>query len=186
MSVPDLRARQHMSADIEQMDAIIDKFLAHRGSSGTQLQPLALLPLVEQACFALADDPQVHIAHDIEAGLRVLADQVELMRVLSNLLENARRYGRSVDGISHIELRASATQAWVLLKVSDHGPGVSQDQLHQLTRPYFRAGPDAHRPSGQGLGLAIVEGSMLRMGGGFSLSLTEQGGLCASLRLRRA
>lgn len=186
MSVADPRARQHMSADIEQMDAIIDKFLAHRGSSGAQLQPLALLPLLEQACFALADDPQVHITHDIEAELRVLADPVELMRVLSNLLENARRYGRSADGISHIELRASATQAWVLLKVSDRGSGVSQDQLHQLTRPYFRARPDAHWPAGQGLGLAIVESSMLRMGGGFSLSLTEQGGLCASLRLRRA
>jgi two-component system osmolarity sensor histidine kinase EnvZ len=186
MSVADPRSRQHMCADMEQMDAIIDKFLAHRGSTDVQLQPLALRPLVEQACFALADDPQVRIALELESGLQVLADPVELMRVLSNLLENARRYGRSTDGISHIEMRASATQAWVLLKVSDHGPGVSADQLHQLTRPYFRADNEARLPSGQGLGLAIVESSMLRMGGGFSLSLAEPGGLCASLRLRRA
>lgn len=186
MSVSDPRARQHMIADIEQMATIVDKFLAHRGSTVVHLEPLALLPLVEQACFALADDPRVRIAHDIEAGLRVRADPVELMRVLSNLLENARRYGRSADGISHVELHASATQAWVLLKVSDQGPGVSKEQLHQLTRPYFKAGHRAGAPDSHGLGLAIVESSMLRMGGGFSLSLTKQGGLCANLRLRRA
>ena len=49
-----------------------------------------------------------------------------------------------------------------------------------------RAGTDALGATGSGLGLAIVEGAMLRMGGGFSLSLADHGGLCASLRLRRA
>jgi two-component system osmolarity sensor histidine kinase EnvZ len=71
----------------------------------------------------------------------------------------------------------------VQLTVSDHGAGVPLEQLTQLTRPYFR-GEQAHA-GGSGLGLAIVESSVLRMGGGFSLSLLERGGLCASVRLRR-
>ena len=101
-----------------------------------------------------------------EADLQGLADPVELMRVMSNLLENARRYGRSSDGICRIDIRASASQAWVLLTVSDHGAGVPQEQLTQLTRAYFRGQQDA-AAGGSGLGLAIVESSVLRMGGGF-------------------
>ena len=185
MSVPDPRARAHMVADMEQIDAIVDKFLAHSSPHAESLQTLALLPLVEQACFALADDSQVHITQQIETDLKVLADPVELMRVLSNLLENARRYGRSADGISRIDIQASASQAWVLLMVSDRGVGVPEQQLTQLTRPYFRGEKTADQ-TGSGLGLAIVESSVLRMGGGFSLSLVEHGGLCASVRLRRA
>ena len=185
MSVPDARAQAHMVADVEQMDAIIDKFLAHSAEQTEPLQALPLLPLAQQACFALADDPHSHITLQIEATLQVLADPVDLMRVLSNLMENARHYGRSSDGISRIDLQASASKAWVLLTVSDHGAGVPKEQLTQLTRPYFR-GDKAGAAGGSGLGLAIVESSVLRMGGGFALSLVEQGGLCASVRLRRA
>ncbi len=189
MSVPDARAREHMVADMGQMEGIIDRFLAHGAPQSFKGQALLLQPLIEQACFALADDPKVRISQHLEEGLRVLAEPVELLRALANLLENARLHGRSADGISHIEIRTRATQAWVLLTVTDHGPGVAPQQLHQLTRPYFRAGEAASQGAsevgGTGLGLAIVESSMLRMGGGLSLSLAEHGGLCASLRLRR-
>lgn len=98
--------------------------------------------------------------------------------------------GRSADGISHIEIGVRSSRAWVLLDLSDRGPGVPADQLHQLTRPYFRAqaaqANSRSSPQGSGLGLAIVEGAMLRMGGGLSLSLVQPSGLRASLRLRKA
>jgi two-component system osmolarity sensor histidine kinase EnvZ len=186
LSVPQARARQHMEADIAQIDAIVGKFLAHPPQPSAALQPLALAEQVAQASFAWADDPQMSIAVQIEPQLHVRADPVELARVLSNLLDNASRHGRSADGICRIELRASATQAWVLLTITDHGPGVAPEQLNQLTRPYHRATSGPYGPPGSGLGLAIAEGAMLRMGGGFSLSLASGGGLCASLRLRRA
>ncbi len=186
LSVPQARARQHMEADIAQIDAIVGKFLAHPPQPSAALQPLALAEQVAQASFAWADDPQMSIAVQIEPQLHVRADPVELARVLSNLLDNASRHGRSADGICRIELRASATQAWVLLTITDHGPGVAPEQLNQLTRPYHRATSGPSGPPGSGLGLAIAEGAMLRMGGGFSLSLASGGGLCASLRLRRA
>jgi two-component system osmolarity sensor histidine kinase EnvZ len=111
---------------------------------------------------------------------------VELLRVLSNLLENARRYGRSADEVARIDIRATATKAWVLVTLRDHGPGVPPELLRELTRPFFRADASRGKSTGSGLGLAIVEATVLRMGGGFSLSEAESGGLCANLRLRRA
>lgn len=190
MNVPDARALQHMEADIAQIDAIVDKFLAHQPqAANTATASLDLASCVAQASFAFADDAKMQVSVQLEPGLRVLADAVDLARVLSNLLENARRYGRSPDGISHVQVSASATQAWVLLTITDHGSGVAPEQLRQLTRPYYRVASDqggsGQQESGSGLGLAIVETSVLRMGGGFSLSLADHGGLCANLRLRR-
>lgn len=186
ISMHDETARAHMAADIEQLDAIINKFLDYARPQETRLERVPLGPSVERALYAVSDDPGMACKLDLPPGLVVLADPVELMRVLSNLLENARRYGRSPDGVTHIDLKASATKAWVLISLCDHGPGVATEQLHQLTRPFFRADPSRNTSAGSGLGLAIVEATVLRMGGGFSLSAGESGGLCAHIRLRRA
>jgi two-component system osmolarity sensor histidine kinase EnvZ len=72
------------------------------------------------------------------------------------------------------------------LKPSDHGRGVPEEQLRQLTRPFFRVDESRNVCAGSGLGLAIVEAAVQRMGGGFGLSTAESGGLCAQIRLRRA
>lgn len=186
MSVRDDSARAHMAADIEQLDAIIEKFLDYARPQGVRLERVPLQPLVERAVYAFSGDPRMRFDVDLPPGLKVLADPVELLRVLSNLLENARRYGRSPDEVARIDLRASATKAWVLITLSDHGPGVAPELLRELTRPFFRADESRSKSTGAGLGLAIVEASVLRMGGGFSLSAAESGGLCANIRLRRA
>jgi two-component system osmolarity sensor histidine kinase EnvZ len=186
MSVADETARAHMADDIEQLDAIINKFLDYARPPSARQERVCLQTVAQRAVYAFADDASMQFEMDIAADLQVWADPVELLRVLSNLLENARRYGRSDDQVCRIAMRASATKAWVLLGLSDHGKGVPEDMLHQLTRPFFRADESRNVSAGTGLGLAIVEAAVLRMGGGFSLSRAEHGGLCATIRLRRA
>ena len=96
--------------------------------------------------------------------------------------------GRSADGISHIEIGVRSSRAWVLLDLSDRGPGVPADQLHQLTRPYFRAqaaqANSRSSPQGSGLGLAIVERSVQRMGGTFSIFNNSTSGLMALMKFK--
>ena len=54
-----------------------------------------------------------------------MADETELGRVLANLFENARRYGRSTDtGIAVVAVSYARTGPWVIVSVRDHGPGV--------------------------------------------------------------
>ena len=186
ISVADEDARAHMAEDIEQLDAIIDKFLDYARPQNTHLERVHLLTVVKRAVYAFADDAAMQFELDLPPELDVLADPVELLRVLSNLLENARRYGRSADEVCRIAIKASATKAWVLITLADQGKGVPEDLLRQLTRPFFRADESRNISAGSGLGLAIVEATVLRMGGGFSLSAAETGGLCANIRLRRA
>ena len=73
-----------------------------------------------------------------------------------------------------------------MLQVRDEGPGVSDEQLSSLTKPFYRGEAARTNASGAGLGLAIVEISVSRMGGTFSLSNGASGGLSAQIKLQRA
>jgi two-component system, OmpR family, osmolarity sensor histidine kinase EnvZ len=72
------------------------------------------------------------------------------------------------------------------VSVRDHGPGVPPEKLSQLTTPFFRGDVARTSATGAGLGLAIVDKAMQRMGGALELSNAPDGGLIAHLRLKRA
>jgi two-component system osmolarity sensor histidine kinase EnvZ len=187
LSVADLEARAHMAADIAQLDAIIDKFLDYARPDHVDLLAVPLKDMVQTCIYPLQDQSDTRISVHIEDGLQVLADEVELGRILSNLLENARKYGKSVDtGVAQIEVRALARDKWVYIKVRDHGIGVAPDQLANLTKPFYRGEAARTAANGAGLGLAIVEKTIRRMGGAFALTNSSGGGLSANIKLQRA
>ena len=187
LSVSDLEARAHMAADISQLDAIIDKFLDYARPEPASLAPVSLNAVVDAAVYAVGDADDMRITLDIPDKLDVLADETELLRVVSNLIENARRYGKSVDtGIAMIEVSAKTRDQWVLIKIRDHGLGVSAETLPKLTRPFFRGDAARTAATGAGLGLAIVEKTIARMGGVFKLANASSGGLAAHIKLRRS
>ncbi|MCA3783519.1 ATP-binding protein, partial [Burkholderia sp.] len=71
--------------------------------------------------------------------------------------ENARKYGQSKqDGISRITLETRVTHARVELSVSDEGPGIPEDQLPLVMRPFYRVDTARTKADGTGLGMAIV------------------------------
>ncbi|MDB5868978.1 MAG: integral rane sensor signal transduction histidine kinase [Polaromonas sp.] len=186
MSVADLDAREHMVADIAQLDAIIDKFLDYARPEPAHLEPISLNDLIDAALYPVAEYPDMQVIVNIPAGTKVLADQVDLSRVISNLLENSRRYGKTPDtGIAVVEISARVSDAWILIKIRDHGKGVAPSVLPRLTNPFFRGDAARTAATGAGLGLAIAEKTVLRMGGLFSLSNTSSGGLAAHIKLRR-
>ena len=119
--------------------------------------------------------------------INVLADEVELSRVISNLLENARRYGKTENTeILRVDIAAKSRENWVLIKLRDHGAGVPPEQLSNLTKPFFRGDTARTAAAGAGLGLSIVDKTVQRMGGIFALANSSTGGLVAHLQLQRA
>jgi two-component system osmolarity sensor histidine kinase EnvZ len=187
LSVSDLDARAHMAADIAQLDAIIDKFLDYARPDTVAFSAVPLQEIVESCAYPFKDKADARVKLKLEPGLRVLADDVELRRILSNLLENARKYGKSADtGIAMIEVSALARDQWVFIKVRDHGAGVPADQLANLTKPFYRGEAARTEAKGAGLGLAIVEKTIRRMGGAFALNNSSTGGLSANIKLQRA
>lgn len=186
MSVADPDAREHMAADIAQLDAIIDKFLDYARPEPAHLEPIVLNDVIAEALYAVAEYPDMKVNLSMPDNARVLADRVDLLRVVANLLENSRRYGKTGDtGIAQVDISARVSEGWVLLKVRDHGSGVASEVLSRLTNPFFRGDAARTEATGAGLGLAIAEKTVLRMGGMFSLSNTSSGGLAAHIKLRR-
>ncbi|HJV01991.1 MAG TPA: ATP-binding protein [Burkholderiaceae bacterium] len=186
MSVADADAREHMAADIDQLDAIIDKFLDYARPDHAELKAVLLNDVIEACLYAVQDQGDMRINLDVSKGLYVLADEVELARVLSNLLENARRYGKTPEtGIAVVDITAKSRNEWVLLKVRDHGMGVAPEALPNLIKPFFRGDAARTAATGAGLGLAIVDKTVQRMGGIFALANTTSGGLAAHIKLQK-
>ena len=187
MSVADEDARAHMAADISQLDAIIDKFLDYARLDPVRLGPVSVNAVVDAALYAVSEYDDMQITVSIPDNLDVLADEVELLRVLSNLIENARRYGKTPEtGMARLDIAARTRDQWVLIKVRDHGMGVTPEILPKLTRPFFRGDTARTAATGAGLGLAIAEKTIQRMGGMFELVNTSSGGLAAHIKLRRS
>ncbi|MBP7565413.1 MAG: HAMP domain-containing protein [Burkholderiaceae bacterium] len=187
MSVSDETARAHMAADISQLDAIIDKFLDYARPDHVALKPVNLREVVDACTFAVQEQADIEVTVDLPETFVVMADEVELGRVLSNLIENARRYGKSADdGVAHVSIAARMADPWVMIKVRDRGPGVAPEVLPNLTKPFFRGDEARTEATGAGLGLSIVDKTIQRMGGTFNLANSSSGGLSANIRLVRA
>jgi two-component system osmolarity sensor histidine kinase EnvZ len=187
MSVADPQARAHMAADIEQVNAIIDKFLDYARPDNLQPDRVNLNQIIEAATFVLGTDRSTQVTISIPPDTIVMGDAVELQRVFANLLENAQRYGRDpVTGTVTIDIAAKEKEDMVLIKLRDHGCGVSPDILSQLTQPFFRGDVSRSAATGTGLGLSIVERALHRMGGRFVLANSSTGGLSAHIKLDKA
>jgi len=187
LSVSDPQTRELMVADIEQLDDIIDQFLDYARPESTELGPVLLTGVISRCITPWRNNTRLQISVDVSEDLQIQAEPVELGRVLSNLLENARRYGQSpADGITRVEIVARVHEGWVLLRVRDQGPGVSVETLKNLTQPFFRGDSARTSATGSGLGLAIVERAVQRMGGTFSVFNNSAGGLMALMKFRQA
>ncbi|PIF78629.1 two-component system osmolarity sensor histidine kinase EnvZ [Variovorax sp. 54] len=187
MSVADEDARDHMAADIAQLDAIIDKFLDYARPDHVDQRPVLLRDVIDACTYAVQDYEEMNIHVDVPADLKVMGDEVELTRVISNLVENARRYGKTPStGVADVTIQAQANNDAVLIKVRDHGAGVEPALLVQLTKPFFRGDAARTSAAGAGLGLSIVAKNIERMGGTFALTSTPGRGLAAHIRMPRA
>lgn len=184
MSVADPDAQAHMVADLEQLDAIIDKFMDYARPDHVRLTPVNLNEVIRTSLFAFKDRPDMKFNLDLQDNLFVVAEAVELGRVISNLVENARRYGKSPDtGITTVDISTRSKEDWVQIRLRDHGPGVAPEHLPNLTKPFYRGDAARTAATGAGLGLAIVDKTVRRMRGKFGLGNSTSGGLSTRIQL---
>lgn len=121
---------------------------------------------------------------DIEPNLYARINANDLKRIVGNLIENARRYGRSEeDDRARIHLTASQQGNLLLIEVTDHGRGVDPAEVPRLLRPFSRGESARTGGTGAGLGLAIIERLLVHAGGHLSLLNNTPNGLIARIEL---
>jgi signal transduction histidine kinase len=129
--------------------------------------------------------PQVRITlHGAAEGrpTHIQAQPLALKRCLSNLLENAVRYG---GGQVDIEVRDADDMLSVAIR--DRGPGLPEQYTDKVFEPFFRVEHSRNRQTGgSGLGLSIARNIARQHGGDITLANREGGGLEALVRLPRA
>ena len=111
-----------------------------------------------------------------------------LRRLLRNLLENARRYGRAA-GADDAEVQVTLLpvsdrgRPQVLVRIDDRGPGVPADQRERIFEPFYRLPGASEREGGVGLGLSLVRTITERHGGTVSVTDRPGGGARFEVRL---
>ena len=144
--------RSGMVQDIEESDAIIQQFLNYsRASVDEPLETIDLNALVEQTVKryqALGNDIHAETMPLPKLQVRPLAIQ----RILDNLINNAIKYAST-----EIIVSTCYENNQILLSVIDKGPGIPDDQIEHLKRPFTRLDNARSNASNAGLGLAIVE-----------------------------
>jgi signal transduction histidine kinase len=161
---------------------MISGALAHLrdGQSGESQAKVELSSLLA----TIADD-FCDIGHDVAyegpPRLVVLGRSDELARAVTNLVENAIKYG----GSASLKLRAFPSV--VEIDVVDQGPGIPPTLRDAMTQPFTRgdSARNLNAPSGFGLGLSIVRSVASGHGGTLSLLDGEERGLIARLTLPR-
>lgn len=178
----------------ERLGRLVQNVLdASRLERGATLQlacrELALGPLVEEVARSVRPRLQaagVELVTDVAELPPVLADREAVGQILSNLLDNALKYGRPAVGPQRIELLARPGGKGAVLAVRDHGPGIPPAQRERVFERYWRS-PDAPREvGGAGLGLWIAREQARAMQGELSLVPAEGPGACFRLELPRS
>jgi two-component system, OmpR family, phosphate regulon sensor histidine kinase PhoR len=121
----------------------------------------------------------------IAPGLPVIeADQVKIEQAISNLLDNALKYGGKSK--PKVSIEVDFTPVEVVLKVKDNGPGIPlSDQPHIFER-FYRVHKDRSRDAGgTGLGLSIVKHTAQAHGGNVELASSPGEGATFIIRLPR-
>lgn len=171
--------RDRMAEDIEEMDALISQALiyARGGAAPARRERLDLAELARDVAqgFSETGSPVQFAASE---PLPVDGDPVALRRALSNLIDNARVWGRTV------RVEASQDGDRAEIRVLDDGPGLPPDQLEVLFEPFRRGEASRNRQTGgTGLGLTVARQAARAHGGDVTLCNRPEGGLEARLWL---
>jgi two-component system, OmpR family, osmolarity sensor histidine kinase EnvZ len=170
--------REGLAADVEQMDAVIQQFLDYARLDETErVQSTDLKSLVQEVSQQFSGQAR-SLSLDLH-DVRVHPVRPLLMkRALSNLLDNAVKYGGG-----EITVHLDREEDKIVLAVEDRGTGIPFSQRAAVKRPFVRLVSARSDSTGSGLGLAIVERAARLHEGEFILAENAGGGLVAKLVL---
>ena len=152
------------------MDAMLKDLLAFSciSQQSVGLTPVRLETIIESALSQLEADIQRTNAHVESIGPwpTVLAHEPTLVQVVCNLVNNALKFVRP--GIPpFVRLWAEQEKNLIRVWVEDRGLGIASDHQFQIFRLFTRL--DGDKYGGTGIGLAIVQKGIERMGGKFGV-----------------
>ena len=178
--IEDEAHRSRMLDDLDQMRAMLESVLSFL-RNGRRLEAMTLADIAStlQLITDQFADMGRKVAYDGPAHAMATVRPDDLHRAVTNLVENAVRFGAE----AVIRLHVSPDQ--LTIDVEDDGPGISDAQKQNMLEPFVR-GDEARNmdeAAGFGLGLSITNAIVLAHGGALSLHNRQPHGLVVRMRL---
>ncbi|QPC84854.1 HAMP domain-containing histidine kinase [Phototrophicus methaneseepsis] len=138
---------------------------------------------VEKNMETVAEELGRTLIFETPDGLPLLMTDGDMLALaIGKFVENGLRYYEGDEG--KVTVSASADGNTLVIKITDNGIGISEDDLAQLGTIYFRADHDVVRQyKGSGLGIPIAYGLVKKLGGTYDVMSTVDEGTTFTIRL---
>lgn len=178
-SVEDESEREKMLATIAEMDSMVAATLQFARDEATA-EPHRRTDLTALLASVVDDMADIGLPVVMEPAQPIVREcqPASLKRALTNLLDNAVKYGKRA------RAAIRSTPQAIEITIDDEGLGIPEDALVRVFQPYYRVEGSRNRETGGiGLGLAIALSVVQANGGQLTLSNRLEGGLRACVML---
>jgi signal transduction histidine kinase len=173
----DARAMTDLVTDLLLVAEASGARAAERQEEGSDLRPVLLSTIRDLQ--VLADERGIVLRAAVDNEAQVRLSEVGLRRALVVLVDNA--IGHSPDG-AEIEVRATVERGRAVVRVRDHGEGITGVDPEQIFARFTR-GAETGRRRGFGIGLSLVRDLAERAGGRVAVESTSPSGTVMRLEL---
>ena len=185
-------ALERIEREAERLNELIGRLLAiarlESGEEAMQRSAVNLGGMLHEICKDAdfeAQSRNCRVKCVIADACIVMGHAGLLHSAIENVVRNATRYTREGTEVEiRLEKAQDANGAEAVVRVTDSGPGVPEEDLHKLFRPFYRLDDARNRQTGGvGLGLAITERTVRLHGGRVKAANRPEGGLIVEIRL---
>ncbi len=174
------RAASHLrriDSQVELCDDIIKNLLELARNQPPRRTRISFEEVVDRALAGLTLPAGIRSELDVEDGLELHADSALLAQAVGNLINNAVQAYNGQPGTIYISAH-NDDDGHVVIEIADDGPGFDSETIARVFEPLVTT-----RPSGIGLGLALVKGVTERHGGVVEALNRPQGGAAVRIRI---
>ncbi|MGF6175349.1 ATP-binding protein [Ensifer sp. 4252] len=178
----DFTDREKLIQDLGQIENLVKEGVAYARSAHGNVEKMTRVDLasfIESLVYDYRDTGKNVKASEVNVVAITTRPQT-LRRILTNLVDNALKFGDSAE----IEIQRLADDR-VTIKVLDRGPGIPEEQLDAVLKPFVRLETSRNRDTGgTGLGLAIAQQLAVSINGSLTLKNRDTGGLIAEISIK--
>ena len=185
-----LKEVPRIESEISLLDTLIGEILEFSKLGNEKSMPefshfelkVLLTEIIDDANFEVnSQNKSVTLTDNLDKQLKINANRQILQRALENIIRNAIKYTPAHSQVNVILSRHSQT---IKINITDHGPGVNDEELAKIFEPFYRVSESRSRKSGgTGLGLAIARRAILLHKGKISAINRKEQGLQINIEL---
>ena len=162
--------------DVNEMERMITSYLDFARGEGTEESKIVQIHNVISSIVESYNKINKNIEYNFDKKVKILLKLQNFKRVLTNLLDNACKFGTIIKVTSYIE------DENLIITIEDNGPGIEISLRERVFQPFYRIESSRNSETGGiGLGLSIVKDIIISHGGDIVL---EDSALLGGLKVK--